>query len=289
MANIGRIIAGIGTLGASELVAKPLSDAADASETALANIKGRKVADLNLGEGVGTSRIAAAGEKIAGTPQAKVTDAGGFTSSGDAAGYIKGLQSSLGLKGPKSAIDATRDAATRKLDEQTYQQSLQDAQQLASQGQSTGARSQALGVLRGQALAGNKANLEADLQQNEAATMNDYEKMLLNMAQSQGGAMSTQALNRSQQLNQANQFNTAQQAQREMAQANLEQDVGSALNANEYQRAMASYQNKLDQLQQQNSADVMALQQASDKTANITGIIGSAIGAGSRIASAGIA
>ena len=101
--------------------------------------------------------------------------------------------------------------------------------------------------------------------------------------------MSTQALNRSQQLNQANQFNTAQQAQREMAQANLEQDVGSALNANEYQRAMASYQNKLDQLQQQNSADVMALQQASDKTANITGIIGSAIGAGSRIASAGIA
>ncbi|WP_299081617.1 hypothetical protein [uncultured Paraglaciecola sp.] len=288
MANIGRIIAGIGTLGASELVAKPLSDAADASESALSNIKGRKVTDLNLGTGAGTDRIAGAGSKISGIPQAQVTDAGSFASANDAAGYIQGLQSKLGISGPQSALDATRTAAERKLDTETYQQSLQDAQQLASQGQSTGARSQALGVLRGQALAGNKANLEANLQQGEADATQNYNNMLLNLAQRQGGAMSSYDLNRASQANQAAQSNAALQAQREQAQAGLEFDVGGALNAEEYKRAMAGYQNRLDQLQQENTADVLALNAASDKAANITGLIGAGIGAAGGIASAGL-
>ena len=288
MANVGRIIAGIGTLGASELVAKPLSDAADQSDAALGNIRNRKVQDLNIGTGVGTDRLSKANQAISGIPQAQVSDAGAYTSSEDAAGYIQGLQKQLGISGPKSALDATRDAATRTLDEQTYKASLGDAQRLASQGQSTGARSQALGTLRSQELAGQKSQLEADLQQDEAGQMNAYNQMLLGMAQRQGGALAGHELSRSSQANQAAQANAQLQAAREQAQAGMEFDIGSATNEEEYKRKMASYQNTLDQLQQQNTADVLSLQAAGDKASNVLGVVGAGIGALGGVASAGL-
>lgn len=286
--SVGRIVAGIATLGASEIVAKPLVDAREDANMALENIKNRKIETLKLGEGEGTAGIRKSGQAISGINQAEITDAGGFTTAKEAGGYIQGLQSQLGLAGPKSALDATRSAAERKLDEATYEASLQDAQQLASQGQSTGARSQALSVLRSQQLAGDKAGLEADLQQDEANVLNQYEEMLLKLGANQGQVMSNQALDRAQQLNQATQFNVGEKSKRQEQQADLSFDVGKALNAQEYQRQMAEYENRLAQIQQQNTADTLALQAASDRTAAITSGITAGIGAAAKVASAGI-
>lgn len=255
---------------------------------AMDNIQSRNVKTLELGEGKGTQRIADAGQHLAGTPQAAVRDAGAYTAAPQAAGYIQALQSKLGQTGPKSAIDATRDAATRKLEEQTYRQSIQDAQQLASQGQSTGARSQALGVLRGQQLAGNKAQLEADLQQDEAATMNAYEQRLLDMAQRQGSAIAGHELTRTSQANQAAQANAQMQAQRELQRAQTALTSGKALNAEEYQREIAAYQNALDQLQQKNTGDMLRIMQENAEGDAIAQGIGSALGVAGQLGGAAL-
>ena len=189
---------------------------------AIENIQNRKIDDVNI-QGVGNERISGSGQTIAGSaPQGQVTTAK-YADPKQAAGYIQGLQKQLGISGPKSAIDATRNAATRTLDEQTYQASLQDANTLASQGQTTGARSQALSVLRGQTLAGQKAQLEADLQQDEADKMQAYESQLLGMAQGQGAQL-TSAEQRAAEAETRGSFTNAQaQAQRQLQQARYKQ------------------------------------------------------------------
>lgn len=114
MANAGRILAGIATLGASEAIAQPLSKARDKADQSISNIQNRKIQDLNLGQGAGTERIAGAGQAISGIPQAKVTTTG-YAKPQEAASYIQGLQKQLGLKGPQStlgAIKPTRPTAT---------------------------------------------------------------------------------------------------------------------------------------------------------------------------------
>lgn len=281
--KIARAIGGIATLGLSEAIAQPIDKAREESDTAISNIKKRQLPTLELGDGAGTERIAGAGQAIKGTPQAQVTTAK-YAGPSEAASYVQNLQKSLGITGPKSTIDATRAAATRTLDEQAYNAAIQGQQQLASQGQTTGARSQALSSLRGTELAGQKAQLEAQLQGQEAQQMQAYEQALLGAGLRQGEALTSADQEAARALTQGSQFNTNQKAARELAQAELALTSGKALNAEEYQRRMAEYENALAKIQQQNTGDILQLQESAGRRANITSGISAGIGAGAKVA-----
>lgn len=258
------------------IIASPISD-----------IKNRQIPTLELGEGAGTNRISGAGKSIQGVPQAKVTTSK-YAGPSEAASYVQNLQKSLGITGPKSTIDATRAAATRTLDEQAYNAAIQGQQQLAAQGQTTGARSQALSALRGTELAGQKAQLEAQLQGQEAQQMQAYEQALLGAGLRQGEALTSADQEAARALTQGSQFNTNQQAARELAQAEMALTSGKALNAEEYQRRMSEYGNALAKIQQQNTGDILQIQDDAARRAAIMDIFGSLIGGGARIGAAAL-
>jgi hypothetical protein len=286
--KIGRIAGGIATLGLSEVVAQPLSKAREQSDAAIDRIQNRELPTLQLGDGAGVGRIRGSLDRIdVDAPQGKVTTAA-FAGPRESARYIKGLQAGLGLKGPQSALDETRKASTMQLEQGTLAQAVRDSQQLAAQGQSTGSRSQALASLRGQTLEGQKAQLEADLRQEEAGQMAAYESQLLRMAQEQGGAL-TGARQESARAMTEGSFNNAQaRAQRELQQAEMALTSGEALNAEEYKRRMAEYENALAKIQQANTGDMIQLTDAQAKRANIAGGLTAGIGAGAKIASSAI-
>jgi hypothetical protein len=189
-----------------------------------------------------------------------------YQSPEQAASYIKGLQESLGLKGPEDASDATRKAAFSQLNREAYMGSLRDAANLSAQGQERGSRSQALSVLRGTELAGKKAQTEADIQQERARQMADYERMLFGAAQQQGGALS--------------QF----EAQRAQSALSAQQ----ALTDDEWRRRMAAYEAALAQQQQANTADLAAIQKRQANVGAGLGFVGDLLGAGAQVGGAAI-
>lgn len=252
---------------------------------AIARIQHRTIDDLDLGDGAGTSQIEQSGRHLANTPQGRVSDPGSYTGASQAAGYINQLQKTLGIKGPQDTSQATKDAAFQELDREAYMGAIRDQGNLARQGQSTGARSQALSALRGTELAGQRAQVGASIDQDAARQMQAYEQALLGAAQNQGQNMSQYGLSRANQLTNASFDNARLQAARESERAQNQMQTGIQMNDEEYRRRIAEYQNALDQINQKNTADMLDLEEANRKSALRTQIFGDVLSAGAGIAS----
>lgn len=259
----------------------------DNSGDALSRIRGRQLPDLQMGEGPGTQRITESTQYLRDTPQGRVSTAQ-YAGPREATQYIRDLQRGLGLKGPQSALDATRRAATMQLEQGTLEQAVRDSQQLAAQGQSTGSRSQALSALRGQTLAGQKAGLEADLQQDEAARMAAYESQLLEMAQQQAGALTSADQEAARVRTQGSFANAQAEANRQLEKAKMSLTSGEALNAEEYKRRMAEYGNALAQVQQLNTADILEINKNAQTQQNWMDFVSGLANAGARVGTAAI-
>ena len=136
---------------------------------------------------------------------------------------------------------------------------------------------------------GQKAQLEADLRQDEAGQMAAYESQLLRMAQEQGGALTGAKQESARAMTEGSFSNAQARAQRELDQAKMALTSGEALNAEEYKRRMAEYENALAQIQQANTGDMLQLTDAQAKRAGIIGGITAGISGGAKVASAGMA
>lgn len=252
----------------------------------LTRIRERTLPTLSLGDGAGTKRIDEAGRFLVEDPTKVTVSDARYMQAGDAGRYLLDLQKSLGISGPQSNLESARAAVMDTLDRGAYQTSLADAQKLAAQGQQTGARSQALASLRGMELAGQRTQAEAGLQAEEGRRLDQYNQALLNAAQQQAQAQSQFRMQKAQMETEASRTDAQLKAQRELQRAETALRSGESLNAEEYRRRMAEYQNALDQVQQANTADVLAIQDRESKRGLAGTIVGGVLGAASKVAAA---
>lgn len=263
----------------------PIDDAGLSTvDTATERISRREIPDVNYTDGAGADLVKGASQYLSKTPQGQVTDAGGFTSAKDAGSYVKGLESALGLKGPVDTRQTAQDAAFGQLDREAYEGSIRDKTNLAAQGQQTGARSQALSTLRGTELAGNRANVAANIEGQYANRMADYERALLGTGAQQAATQSQYGLNRAGQLTNASLANARLEADRDTQRASTALAQGS----DAQNRAMQEQQNILNQIAQKNTADMLRIQNEARKDAQIMGGITAGLGAIGGVASAGV-
>ncbi|WP_299077607.1 hypothetical protein [uncultured Paraglaciecola sp.] len=257
-------------------------------EEALERIKNREIPVLDLGKGSGTPFTRAAGSYLGGTPRGKVVKAGDYVTGSQAGSSINELRQALGLKGPQGTADTARTAAFDRLDRAAYQGSIQDKTNLAAQGQATGARSQALSALRGSELAGQKAQVEAGIAERDADRMAQYEQALLGAGLGAAQNQSAYNLARSGQLTDANLANARLQAQREQDRARTALSQGTDLNAEEYRRKLAEQQNKLLQISQLNTADMLEIEEDARKDELLANTIGALLSTAGRVGGAAI-
>lgn len=184
-----------------------------------------------------------------------------------AAGYIKSLQASLGVKSPEASSQAIRDAATESLQESAHRQAVSDASGLASRGLGDSAIGAALAQSRGTRLAGEKTQAMAGIDLADQSRMDAYNRQLM------GDAMQTGA--------QQSQFGAQVAGQGLQAQQAMADD--------EFRRKQAAYQAQLDQINQANAADLAAIQKRQANISAGLGFAGAALGAGAQLGSAGIA
>lgn len=254
----------------------------DAEDTkAIESVKAREIEGPQTGD-AGLTTIQRSLGMIKDTP--KFSGAGGYTSAQDAGGYIKQLQQTLGVKGPESVKGEILDDATRKLDTAAHRQAVLDASGLAARGLTDSGTAAALESQRGINLAGQKASIGADVAQSEADRMDAYRRELMGAAQQQAGALSQFDLSKA---GQDLQYINQQQAQ-QRAQAGTALASGQAQSDQQYRNIMAQYQSQLDQLQQQNTGDLMTLQQNQAERDKNMALASAGLGLAGSLGSAGI-
>lgn len=183
-----------------------------------------------------------------------------------AAGYIKSLQSALGVRAPQESSKAIRSAAVADLKDAAHRQAVADASALASRGLGDSAIGAALAQQRGARFSGEKARTLSGIDLADQARMDAYNRQLMGDAMQTGAAQS--------------QFGA------QTAQAGLQ--AQQMLAADEAQRRQQAYQAYLDQINQRNMADTMAINKRAANVQAGLGFAGAALGAAGSAASGNI-
>lgn len=266
-------------------------DAARTGGNAMAAVIAAQKAAKGQPEGLKT----AAGEGLIRTsaqlPEAvaaKTFDPGGYTDPSKASGYIQALQSQLGIEAPTSAGDSQKTAAYGQIDEAAHRAAVQQAGRLAASGLDESAIGAALAGRRATDAAGQKAQVGADIEQNQAARMDAFNRILMGQAVGTGQAMTSQDMQRSGMLQNVELANKQALEAQQARQAGLQAQAGGALSDEEFRRQEATYQAMLNQIQQQNTADMMQLQKDEAKKDRWTQIGASLLAGASEIAKAAL-
>lgn len=114
----------------------------------------------------------------------RYTGLGEFKTTADEIDSTRGLYESLGMS-PVDTRDAIRTAATHQLDQQAANTDLATASRLAAQGIDNSGTALALAQRRGIDLAGQRAMLEADIEQDYADRNDRYRGNIVGLAQSE--------------------------------------------------------------------------------------------------------
>lgn len=186
---------------------------------------------------------------------------------------ILDMRKALGFGSPDDQMRAKREAVMDSLNRESYMGALRDQQQLAQQGQSTGARSQALSVLRDTELAGKQSQAEAGIQ----AQMDAIREAIMGQALSEGRAKSQFDADVARAKTQGEQFNVGNQLQREAQRVDLAD-----------QRRLNEIRSMLTKQGLESQADALDWQSKEDQIFRFTDILGPLMQSGTALGAAGI-
>ncbi len=218
--------------------------------------------------------------------QTRTYSMGPYASSATSAGYVKGLDKSLGIKSPLDVTRAQRQAAFGELDSSVYKQSLQDASRMQSQGQTGGALDLALKSKRGSDLSLGRAGIERQIQEAQAQRQDAFDNALRNAALETGKNLTQQSNAKQQFLYEQDANNTAARNAQNSMFVNTATRVGEGLEQNNMNRARTDYEyNQLFPFQVEQANKMAELQRREQMIGNVLGSVGTLIGGGLKIGS----
>lgn len=223
----------------------------------------------------------------AGAPaeQTNTYSAGPYASAEKSAGYVKGLDKSLGIKSPVDITKAQRTAAFGELDSSAYKQALADASRMQSQGQAGGALDLALKSKRGSDLSLGRAGIERQIQEARAQRQDAFDQSLRNAALSMGQNLTGQANEAARFAAQQDANNTAMRNAQNSMFVNTATRVGEGLEQNNMDRARTDYEyNQLFPFQVEQANKQAELARREQMRGNVIGATGTLLGGGLKFA-----
>lgn len=283
----GRIIGGIlaPVTGGASLMAGAAWDSKRKADRMQGELSNAKPPSMELPKEVLSEYYGQAMDR-AGAPaeQTNTYSAGPYASAAQSAGYVKGLDKSLGIKSPVDITKAQRTAAFGELDSSAYKQALADASRMQSQGQAGGALDLALKSKRGSDLSLGRAGIERQIQEARAQRQDAFDQSLRNAALGMGQNLTGQANEAARFAAQQDANNTAMRNAQNSMFVNTATRVGEGLEQNNMNRARTDYEvNQLFPFQVQQANQMAELARQDAKTGNLWNGFGTLIGGGIKV------
>lgn len=221
----GRLFAGLATLGMSEAAGKIKRNKAE-REGAWSDLMNDKPPSLTMPvdrtKGYYDQAISTAKQ-----PAARAT----FAGARDASGYLRGIDKALGIQTPEDTRKVTKQAAMTQLNQGAHAQDVAEAARLQQMGAVGSPLELALQGRRATELAGQKAQAVADIEQDYANRVAEYDTARRNAALQSGRDMT-----------QVSQYNAGQQNANNQYLSGLYGGIGQRVGTQDLARATLDYE-----------------------------------------------